>query len=516
MRLTLRAEAKGGEAPEFVVSYKGEELRFSATAFFTRRTINEIEFDVFEQINQYWNDLDSRDLDIIFDVYKECYEILYSASQGNLVEDIGAHVARLLSEDGPNTLKKVESWVIFRSDIIIPGDMDTEYKDDIDNNTTRDKTFIRSDYIKLISMSILLRAVMPIWGEFIFITRREVGNDFKEAHAFRLLASTPLYTSEPMVKLTTYIESIVGEDKYNPDYIMKGINSEDFCTWFLALISLRRLTIGDIRGINQNTNLIGIIYGYIRNRLNSPGGSFKDRFRKKDIEDRGPEGENKISSIERYRIKANISIGERAKLVFSVSDTTKVVEKITSLVDPELLARSIESAQVLKDHPITAPQLNLARWILKPTLSSRGLQYIPKETLVNLMGAVEAILWTQGYKYLAVLVTSYNYSQDDAMQLTGADSRTRVPDELITELEKYYPYRRESQNRRGGVDVANPVLESIDEMIYEFSTFNWRSTADRSMTREVFGSSNVRVPIKPDIRTDLVKLVIDIGSRSWI
>ena len=53
---------------------------------------------------------------------------------------------------------------------------------------TRDKTYTKPDYVKLIGLTLALRPMIPIWGEFIERTHKETGTSFKEYYAYLLMA----------------------------------------------------------------------------------------------------------------------------------------------------------------------------------------------------------------------------------------------------------------------------------------------------------------------------------------
>lgn len=497
--------------PEVVISHKGESLSFSISVF--GRSSFQNEYDVFAQINQYWESCSEEVQDEIFKVYAEIsFTFNDIFSKAELSDNLTRLVAKLISL---HNLELIQDWLAYKSDIIIPDAFQVGYEHSIDNNTSREKTYTRGDYVQLATLSLALRCMIPVWGEYITNIRQETGTQFKEFYAFQLLKDSGIIQCHPIQKLKMYIEHIVGDDKYDANIIIGGRSSEDFSFWLLSLVCIRRLCVGDIRGIDSNANLITFVYKFIIQKIRNNDNNFENVVKEKTFDDRGPEGENKISSLERYKIKTNISLGEIVELEYSLKNIIEVANKLTCKMDPFLLERSLQTSQHLQQERLLDPQMTLLRWVFKPVISSKGLMYLPKNLVVKAIGAMEAVLWARGHKYLAVLCSSYPIMSDNVMTVSPMDSKKRVPEELSAELDKIYPFKAPVGKSKVSSKEVNYAAKSIDTLTTNFTMFSWRPTAHESMLYEVFGNTNRRVPIKSDIKEDLTKLVIEIGTRSW-
>lgn len=499
-------------APEVILEHKGESLAFSISVY-GRKQFQQT-YDVFDYINRYWDSLPSDEQDQIFQIYKDIqYAFQDILQRGDLFEQISKLVKQLLKF---HDLEDIRSWMTFKSDIHIPDVIESTYTHSIDNNTSREKTYTRADYVQLVSLSICLKAMIPVWGEYVLNIRHDSGTKFKEYFAFQIINDSPIVTSTAMDKLRIYIEHMVGEDKNDPNNTLDGICSEDFGYWLLALVCIRRLCLGDVKGNDPNTHLIKYIYKFIIQKIRNSENDTENAVKEKKIDDKGQSSENKISTLEWYKIKTNIAPGEIVELENSLKDIRQIAYKLSANLNPVLLERSIESAQVLMSKRLLDPQITLLRWIFKPVISPKGLMYLPKQMIVNALGVLEAVLWARGYKYLSVLSTSYAIILEGDMMISPLDSKTRVPKELSDELDKLYPYSRVTNNRRTGIKETNLAAESINTLTDNLTMFSWRSTAHDDMLQEVFNNVSRRFPIAPSIKIDLTKLVIEIGGRSWI
>lgn len=515
-KVKMKATAKvllDSKAPEVVIEHKGVSVSFTISVF-GKASFNPTDFDVFEYINAYWENLPEEAQDSIFEIYKKI-DLGFDntmMNQTELFDYLCTLCAELLTY---HDLDLVKDFLSFKANIKIPNVFEQEYKHSIDNNTSREKTYLLNDYVKLLSLAVALKSMIPIWGEYINSIRTQVGNNFKEFYAFQLLNKSNIIHSLPMEKLKFYIEHIVADDKFDPNNSLNSISSEDFGYWLLSILCIKRLCIGDIRGLETKANLITLLYKFIIQRTNNDDANFENIVREKRTDDNSTDAENKISTLERYKIKTNISLGSIVELEYSMKDIVAVANRVTTQLDPNILARSLTTCQILNNSELLDPQTVLLRWVFKSVISPRGLMYLPKPTIVNALGALEAILWSQGYKYLAILATSHAVFSDREMVVSPVDSKMRVPEEYSERLSKIYPFTKNNLNKKTGPKVINLAAKSIDQLTDNLMMYSWKPSCSDEMLQEVFGTISRKTPIKPDIKLDLTKLVIDIGERNW-
>lgn len=497
--------------PEVKLEHNGEQLLFSISVF-GRQCFTD-EFDVFDQINTYWEQLPKEHQDNIFQVYKDIqfgFDNIWN--QIELTAYLCDKVKLLVEL---HNLDNLHDWVAYKSNIIIPHTFDVDYNHSIDNNTSREKTYTRSDYVKLVTLSLTLRIMIPVWGEFISKIRQDSGTQFKEFYAFQLIRESTLLHSIPLNKLGVYIEHMLGADKNNANNTLSGISSEDFGFWLLSLVSVRRLCVGDIRGNDPKANLITFIYKFIIQKIRNTDNNVENMVKPKTIDDKGNGEENKTSTLERYKIKSNISLGEIVELEHSIFNIEETVYKLTSNLDPDLLNRSIQTSKILINEKILDPQMTLLRLVFKPVISPRGLMYLTKPSIVQALGALEAVLWARGHKYLALIASSYANISDKEMIISPVDSKIRVPKQLSEDLNKLYPYTRNIKSAKEYKQV-NLAAKSVDLLTDNLMMYSWKPTAHDDMLQEVFGSLSRRLPIKPDIKIYLTNLILELGSRTWV
>jgi hypothetical protein len=93
----------------------------------------------------------------------------------------------------------------------------------------------------------------------------------------------------------------------------------------------------------------------------------------------------------------------------------------------------------------------------------------------------------------------------------------RLSKEQTEEIERYYPFTRPvSSRRRTEIKPTNIVLDQIDSFTDSVAMYSWRMSAHTNFIETVFQSGSRKFLIRPDIKTYLAALVIQLGKRDWI
>lgn len=502
--------------PEVTIKHGDEELYFSISAFGRHNFSNDN--DVFYHINRYWREQDLNQQKEIFKLYKEIH---YSYTDLDFGDDLTVFISEkcveLLDMHHIDTL---HNWLSFKGNITIPNTFDNEHKTSIDNNITKEKTYIKKDYAALLSLSFVFKTLIPIWGEYISNTRKDKGNHFKELHAFQLIKDSYIMMSEPMIKLSTYIENISGESKNNPDTILKWVSSDDFIYWLMGLVCVRKISIFDISDNDKDITLITSVYKYIiqkSTRIND--NHFEDGYKKKEFSNSRDIYGN-MSFAEMYNIKTPLSPGEIVELEHSLSDIYQVARVLNSKITNKQINSAIKTSSVLLESPVNEAQIILLSWIFKPVISPNSWSYLSKELVVKCIAVLESVLWNRGHHYLALLSSSKVNISDRDIVISPIDSVTRVPADLIEELNKSYSFIKNLNNKTKQTDPSkikqiNIVTESIDILTDVFIMNSWRTTADKKFIKSVLNTESRKINIVSEIRILITKLVIQLGNRQY-
>jgi hypothetical protein len=321
-----------------------------------------------------------------------------------------------------------------------------------------------------------------------------------------------------MERLRVYVEKSLPPDKSLAAAILGGaISSEDFPTWMLGLVLVRRLSVGDVRGLDPVSSLVTFIYKYIDQKARGHDNTFIGMVKDKIVEGLGQEGENNLSKLEGYKIKQEIPAGDITVIEHYVEDIYNVALRICPDIDPELVRQSEESTRLLANYQIWQPQMKIMQWVLKPVVPPRGLMYLNKMLALRAMAAAQALLWHRGHFEIAALLSAIEQDNSDAQQLMGTETRARIPKELTEVLDKLYPFSRKPPGKsKANAKRLNPASEAIDSVAGALNEHAWRLTLPSEWTAKVTGNKNTRrYGVPHDIKVKLANLTIAIAQRSF-
>lgn len=475
-------------------------------------TLNKTVFEtdeVLRHINAYWARMPISKQQEIFDIYREIKEMLHSVyDTAQLITALIPLVTKLYEH---HQLPELSTWVSFHSDIVLPSDMVETYVESDDDVRTREKTYVKEDYKGLILLSLALRPMIPIWGEFIYMTREDTGTGFKEFYAVKLINRTHLMSSDPMVKLRTYVEHNIKADKPMYSNILNTVGTEDFPIWLLSHVLVRKLCISEISCVNNESTLISSIFNFVTQKvMGNPPSSLADMVSAKDFNRSSSNDDNNISRLEAFKIKQKIAPGDIAIIEHVLGDPLSIAKRINPNISVQTLQEFLSSAKVLNDYEISTCQVVLAQYVLKKVVPSRGLMHVSKQKVINAIAVSQAVIWDK-YKPLAAMMSAV-VTSDDALLTSGIDSKVRIPAEIMRELERVFPYTKVSVSKKKG-KIENVAIRAIDELSNLLSARDWTLTLPDYMVEQVTGQPNLRRYSCPhDIKVLIAELILDINT----
>lgn len=495
---------------ETELEHNGEILKWNVACFDKRSFANH---DVCKHINSFWEKLPYFRQEKVFGIYKKIKNVFDAVFE---TTDLISHLVPIVTElCDEHPVDELSQWIAFHAgDIIIPDKFDEIYIASDEKPGNREKTYTKPDYRQLVSMTLALRIMIPVWGEFIYRTKSETGTNFKELFAGQLLMMSKLCHSPPMEKLRTYVESNIQNDKPMSSAIIGGISSEDYGQWLLNLVLVRRLCVGDISGLDPLTNLVTFIYNFIVQKLSgNNNASFGEMIKDKSFESGDSSSDHNASRLEGYKIKQEAPIGDMVIYDYYMEDPLKVVKLLMPDVDQRMFWEFYNSTQVLERENIASAQVILTQWILAPVLSPRGIVHLSKKKTISAIVVAQTVLWQKGHKELAALISAVASTNDNEMQLGGINPSARLNKEQIDELSKLYPYYKVMSTKQKTKPV-NAAVAAIDSVVNMLSQRDWILTLPDQYAETLLGNQNTRRYTCPyDIKVMLGKLVIEIANR---
>lgn len=494
------------------VTHLSESLHFNLSSQFKKAVDpkNAARFDLFHQINSYWAKLPLADQTEIFNIYKKINNIYYSSfSRDNKFQEINNLCVALLDAHDFN---RVRDWVSLKSDIIIPrNNFLTEYVESYDNPGSSEKTYLLTHYVDLVTMSLILRTMVPVWGEQLFNIGTDKNSNFREFYAFKLINGSKLQHCPAYEKLRIFIDHTLSKDKINLNSVFDGVSSEDHPYWLLSLIMIRRLCIGDIRGTEGKGNLVTVIHKFITTSTKESDGNPEHNIKFKKLDKGGSDGRDSLSSIEMFKLRSDKSPGAIVELRNTVADVYDATYYIEPDIDKKLIDLSIRNTSVLKEDIFPEVQKLLMGWVLAPRVSHKAVHYFDSRALANCAAITQAVLWHRGFYYLAALITA-RVIEDDIFQTTGS-SFGKDDKVLIERLNELFPHKRVS-NKKDGSSEPNMVVEDVKDIAVALTHENWFITLDDSQLPKLQEYTTTRrLPIISATRNQLLALAIDLAER---
>lgn len=500
-----------------ILRFNGQEITWNVFAFDRKSRLdpNDLEnsnYDVFEQINSYFLTLPIEQQQNIFNVYKEIYELL-ERSPADLDWSLRKLVAKLYDQVD---LQDIRRWVSFVSRIRIPDDLQEIYDDSPENNGSRNRTYLREDYKSLLALSVALRMMIPVWGEYILRVGKEKGTTYKEFYAARLLLSSKLYYCEAMEKLRVFVEETIPTDKPKDSASIVAFSEDDFNEWMTSLVLVRRITVGDIRGLNPKTHLIKNIFQYIRQKFNTHENNFIGKVKAEDGDNNTGDDYTNLSKIETYKMRQELPTGDVIILRHSVRDAWKAVQRICPSLPAEMLEESLQACYTgLRDTIIGQPQIALAQYVYSPVLRPTAFMHLKKRELVQTLAVSQAILWKNGWHDLAALVSASAIPQVNTISVSSTVSRTRISKEQMAQLEHWFPYSRKPHGKQKQLKLQNVGAIAVESLFTFFTSNDWRLNLPERWLQEQPVLPKAKRYVAPyDIRTKLADFVILVASQA--
>jgi len=498
---------------EAVVKHDNAEIIWSQASY-TRKIIDKTIFSLmFNDINAFYKTVDAQTSDEIFKTFQKIKLVLDSLHfRGNMMTELNQLCIRLLDLHNFNDVK---NWIVFKSNLSIPNVFESIFVENIDRKTTRERTYLRDEYVDLMTLSIIFKVMVPVWGALMERSKQDVDNIHKESVVFNLVNNSKLVSEPSFQKLKDYVRNNVKLENPN-SIILNGISTDDYPDYMLALTVVRKLAVTPLVFEDSKSHLLTAIFKFIKQR-NKPIEDSSMPIGEKKTGEYDSEIEGKLSALERYKLKQTISVGDVAALEHSISNIFEVANRLHYGIDLNFVQECIDGSKGLFYERLLDPQMTILGWVIKPIISPRGIQYLPKEKVVQLLGLVQAILWVRGHKVLSLFSTAMVDFENDVIKFSDLEAKDRLPKEMIEQLDKFYLHRRAS-NKASELKPVNQAILAIDRLTDDLSNFHWRSTAAQWMINETYGENyySRSLTLPRNFKVLAAHCVMQIASRKFI
>lgn len=503
------------------VKHGTQQIGFRLPTIFKRNATREgVSIDLYSELNQYFARLPKEEQDKLFELYGQMKTAL---DNQRLLKVSRAQLRGCIKEF--YEVFKIEDalhWIKFHSDINIPANIEDEYVQRDDKPYTRKMTYVRDDYRQLQALILLLRAMIPVWGEILWKEAKSIDSDWKEYMLYQLLGETNLKHCEPMEKLRHYALTLYqsesaktknAKDNGIDSGIFSGMSSYDFPEWLLGFILVRKIVVGSLSSTgDENSHLISSIHNMIVGKLTNNSQNFSGLVRKKDVyEDQGDD-DSKLSVLEKIRKRFQLADGEIALMEVVASDILKSRAVQYPWLPMSTLKEALQAVKGLDVQQIHTAQMSIAEAILQDRLEVGELDCFTWSVLLDNLALAQALAWHRGHYVAAALITA------EAIPSSGA-GYGRLPKEKIEALDKIFPYHHRvlSKQKKEVQRQVNPGIKTIETVFTDLQQFDWRLTTPAAWQPKLADlmqhGTEIQVPY--DIRTYLADLIIDFQTGDF-
>lgn len=515
-----------------------------------------IQTDPFEHLNQYLATLPLQKQNELFSVYDEIY---------NVMEPHGADGVAELRKALPPLVKKIyeictaesiSAWVHATPTIIFPANIrvfdtlaESAENGDQFGISTRPQaaTYVKKDYWGLVVFTMMSRLMVPVWGRFLANTESTIGNDIKEIYAMRLATRTALVETDGYKRLEDYVAQYLSQDKYKNSVIGGGVSREDVPFRIIAILTVRRLAWVDFSGRDPQFSLVGRVYSFIENEMDSA-----DRIYNESIKPKVPENgsmnndhENRSSVSELIKIKEPYTAGDLTIIESAAGIPQLFLNRIAPDMPPEFLEGALRTVEYLKQKPPAPVQFTIMQNAMGAECKMWDGQWEEKEELrerwdcifppragdemnllegLNMMAVAAALLWYRGHYDVVALMTA-----SVAKEQAGFSNGTSAPPALLTKeneelLRTHFPYIPRPAGKKRLDDFRNAKQSDIKmnvaykciEMIREELIHNsWNLNIPKEWIAKLPNHpGGRRYSVRSDIRNRLAEFAISIATRS--
>lgn len=480
------------------------------------RQVSIAEGDPFSFIMEYLHDtLTVDEMELLFNKYKEVDLITRQ------VDDLAGVKMIAILEDIIEIINydRLVEWTINNDKIKPPDDIADTYDTDRHDEglTTRSKTYIKSEYIRLIAYVLMSRLVaVAIYG---FDTRLSdfYRKDVKLTMYFGWLSGTVMRESEEYKKLYRYVVKN-REDKFNrePDtretfrsiMSLRGLDELDEEAYVMGTIVLGHLALYPVLETNDGKNLIKKIYRTAVYTLNNNSEQITNPIKVKRTGGDETDADDSLSVIENHRVSSRLSPGIIAEIKFYYASAYNVFNKKSKYkVDWDLYKEIINDAyDPLINESITRSQLILTNAILTNVINGEALLYVKKESVIEYMVLAATICHQLGFPNVCKLLLSIQDTTDSHV-LTTQGSKVKISDEYIAKGNAISPYIISIYKHRKVTADTGSVAALIDNVLLTDLTSVPRITATTKTNVPLYGSDSRTIWIEPNLTEHILDAV---------
>lgn len=330
-----------------------------------------------------------------------------------------------------------------------------------DEEGTREQTFLKSDYIELAALVIIVKASYMVFGHYAYITEELHKDTNIISVLYQLYESNDNIMRFPsMVKLKAFVLKLYHNPKITQDQIYsrnieKNISDSEMVDFILANIIFHKLAVSSVVQDTDEICLVNLLYKFVTNKLKAQGTvttAIRGKTPMHSADDHGIQ--EKESWFESFRTNTDLKIGAVAEINFAVSSFDIILPQLSEKA-VELINKPIKTAEreyTYRDiHSILKPtetsmyvysdqSLLFNQIIFKGMLDPRLFNRVEATGMFNFLSLSFMYLWNLGFPKLAMLATAVpEESEMRVFNFNISTGKSRLSSEVLEKLYAVFP-----------------------------------------------------------------------------
>jgi len=462
----------------------------------------------FELLEQYMDfkgeEFQDRYFDLCIKAFEASSDILDSP-----VESFGRVITSILDM---LDIEEIKAFIQTLDYIRAPSNLKENFDESIvkDGLGTRVQTYTKDEYIDLVALSVVSKAIVGPFGEFTYSNPSAIIMQTKELSLVQMIMdSHHIMNSKPVQKLLgsfdRFISTNMSGTANKTVLLQKMISTDDIKYYLLGLTLFKIMPVNIPRNDKITTNLITFIYSSIKDAIKPPN-NVRQKTAKSD-------GEETESSLEIYRMATDVMVGIPEEFKFFTDDPHKLL-RFYNITDTDGVMNDVLQflRPMTKSNDIDPNIVKLMIWIISITpdngkrevgiIDPEAIFYLDIEHLVNVMALGFTIAWYRGFPEIALLLSALRTDEDVPIQSTLG--KEHIGKDTLKELKQYYSVDKELEIKNKPLQTQDLIAKAINDLVVMLYNSSYRYLA----TPKYLKGKSRAVSIPEDLREQIAKLLI--------
>lgn len=463
-------------------------------------------FRDFNNFIAYFEKVNRDGADELFSLFKQISEAngIFGFSK-NSQETVKAAVRRMYQILTPNA---VLMWLSNFDDKIelpiVPIDKSNDY--------SPDQTYNLQEYKELLALSILIKPMILVWGDF-GVKSKTLPAAAIEEQCLSFLKGTVIEETDAFSRHRVFVEALT-EDQITTAGVLEGISSSSLprktfaCAVVNKLCQIRSSHKGEDVG-NQVINIVANMHRYVKSIIASLNKTGTNTVTK-TFKEKGTDEDN-TSNAECYNIREDIPEVTKAFFDSYAKDLTKLAISAKHDINKSNVLELAKYNHRTNITPVEV-QYKMVGIILADQIGVRSIQHTIRDSALNAFAVAQEILFEMGHPNLAALLTATIMRDDERnlMRPTQKILKEQIKSAQLELLNEFYPYRLKSKGSR--IPYKNPAVIAIEEIANRFAAYVWelhlpdKFLPEVTLTRHLSGGYVVRDNFRYELGEFIIKI----------